>query len=105
MVMTRATSGPRFPLSCMNDLKVISGFEFDGFTSNEKDMVQVFNGFELKCSCTLITLYQGDDSEIDQYLGNFKVGKHNFFEVVCTLHSLIFFYDFLAEFFYIITLP
>ena len=48
-------------------------------------------------SNTLISLDQGDDGGIDEYLGEFLFVKDYCLEVVCVLPYIIHFYDFLEE--------
>lgn len=88
--MTGVTGAPRFPLSLTSDSKVIIGFEFNDLSLDEQEVVQLLNNFELMSSRLLITLDHGDGSGIHEYLGMFVVDKNLCFEVVYSLHCLIF---------------
>lgn len=54
----------------MNDLRVITISYFASLTKGEQEVVQELTNFKLMSSYILITLNQGFDSGIDEYLGD-----------------------------------
>lgn len=68
------TGTPRFCLSLMNNLKVITNFDFATLTPCEQEVVQELSNFKFISSRTLITRGRGDDSMINEYLG--ELGKN-----------------------------
>lgn len=56
----------------MNNPKAITCFNFASLTLYEQEVVQELIEFKFLSSRSLITLDQGDDSEIYEYLGEFE---------------------------------
>lgn len=70
------TGTHRFRLCWMNNLKVITNFDFSTLTPCESEVVQELSGFKIMSSLTLITRGRGDDSRIDEYIGEFGKNLH-----------------------------